>query len=87
MPSMWQRLTHPDILIYLDVSMAEAARREGLDKSSSWWIEEREVRLAHARQHCDLYIDTTHLSPKEVLDRILSYLEDRTFPFLLEGDR
>jgi cytidylate kinase len=74
MPAMWQRLTNPDILIYLDVSMEEAARREGLDKPSSWWIEEREVRLAHARQHCDLYVDTTHLSPKEVLDRILSYL-------------
>ena len=76
MPSMWQRLTNPDILIYLDVSMEEAARREGLDKPSAWWPEEREVRLAHARQHCDLYLDTTHLSPQEVLERILSYLED-----------
>lgn len=76
MPAMWQRLTHPDILIYLDVSMAEAARREGLDNPSPWWIEEREVRLAHARQHCDFYLDTTNLSPQEVINHILDYLEE-----------
>ena len=79
MPSMWQRLTNPDILIYLDVSMEEAARREGLAKPSSWWIEEREVRLAHARQHCDLYVDTTNLSPQEVIERLLTYLDDVSF--------
>ncbi len=56
--------------------MTEGARREGLAKPSSWWLEEREVRLAHAREHCDCYIDTTNLTPDEVLERALGCLVD-----------
>ncbi len=73
-PAMWQRLAHPDILIYLDVSMEVAAQREGLAHPSSWWEEERTVRLAHARTHCDLYVDTSALTVEEVLARVLVFL-------------
>lgn len=73
-PDMWQRITNPDVLIYLDVDMEVGARREGLAKPSSWWREERETRLAHARAHCDLYIDTSKLSVDEVIDVALRYL-------------
>ncbi len=73
-PAMWQRITHPDVLIYLDVSLAVAAQREGLDKPSSWWEDERAVRLAHARAHCDLYVDTSTLTPQDVLARVLQFL-------------
>ncbi len=75
-PDMWQRITDPDVLIYLDVDPAEAAEREGLERPSSWWRAEREVRLAHARQHCDLYIDTTGLRPREVYARARAFLEE-----------
>lgn len=74
-PAMWQRITDPDVLIYLDVSVEVAARREGLSSPSSWWADEREFRLAHARAHCDLYIDTTALSPDEVAARAREYLQ------------
>ena len=77
-PDMWQRLSQPDVLIYLDVSEAEAARREGLSTPSSWWRDEREVRLAHARVHCDLYLDTSQLTPDEVLDSVTAFLTDYT---------
>lgn len=73
-PAMWQRITDPDILVYLDVSVEVAARREGLGVPSSWWAEERDVRLVHARAHCDLYIDTTDLSKDEVETRVKAYL-------------
>ena len=73
-PAMWQRVTNPDVLIYLDVDMDVAARREGLSEPSSWWPEEREVRLAHARAHCDLYIDTSPLTPDEVAAQALAFL-------------
>ena len=76
-PDMWQRITKPALLVYLDVSMEEGARREGLAKPSSWWVEEREFRLAHARQHCDLYVDTTALTPDEVLERVVAFLGKR----------
>lgn len=73
-PAMWRRISNPDVLIYLDVSIDVAAQREGLEQPSSWWIEEREVRLAHARAHSDLYIDTSTLTPAEVLMRAIQFL-------------
>jgi hypothetical protein len=73
-PDMWKRITNPDVLIYLDVSMAVGAEREGLREPSSWWPSERVTRLAHARQHCDLYIDTTFLSPKQIYSRAVTFL-------------
>jgi chloramphenicol 3-O-phosphotransferase len=75
-PAMWRRISNPDVLIYLDVSMDVAAQREKLTQPSSWWIEEREVRLAHARAHCDLYIDTSALTPEDILAQVLGYLQD-----------
>jgi len=74
-PAMWRQLTNPDVLVYLDVALQVAALREGLARPSSWWQEERDVRLIHARQHCDLYVDTTNLSPQEVFERVLKFLE------------
>jgi chloramphenicol 3-O-phosphotransferase len=72
---MWRRIIHPDVLIYLDVSMEVGAQREGLARPSSWWLDERATRLAHARQHCDLYIDTTGLTPEEVHVRVRAFVE------------
>lgn len=73
-PTMWQRVTHPDVLIYLDVSVDIAAEREGLAAPSSWWAEERQFRLSHAREHCDFYIDTSMLSPEAVLGQVRQFL-------------
>jgi hypothetical protein len=75
-PDMWLRVTNPDILIYLDVDPDIAAAREGLSKPSSWWQAEREIRLAHARHYCDLYVNTSLLSPPEVLARVAVYLDE-----------
>jgi thymidylate kinase len=74
-PTLWQHFNKPDVLIYLDVDQEVAAQREGLAKPSTWWDEEREVRLAHARQHCDLYIDTSALTPQTVFVEAQQYLE------------
>ncbi|MBN2389331.1 MAG: hypothetical protein JXR84_01325 [Anaerolineae bacterium] len=73
-PAMWQRISNPDVLIYLDVSMDVAAQRERLEQPSSWWVEEREVRLAHARAHCDFYVDTSTLSPEKILAQVVHFL-------------
>ena len=75
-PTLWRRFNPPDVLIYLDVNQQVAARREGLAKPSSWWREEREVRLAHARRHCDLYIDTSEMTPAEVFAEAAGYLAE-----------
>ncbi len=73
-PEMWKRITNPDVLIYLDVRPEVAAQREGLTEPSSWWQEERDVRLVHARRHCDLWVDTSDVSPAGVVARVVDFL-------------
>jgi ABC-type glutathione transport system ATPase component len=77
--SMWQRISHPDILIFLDASYPETIRRRQLD----WTVEEYQEqhrRLAHARQHASLYILTDRLTPEHVLQEVLVYLAQRGLP-------
>jgi len=74
---MWKRLTNPDILIYLDVSYSNTIKRRNL----SWTVDEYDtqvLRLIHARQNADLYLNTDNLAPEMVLDNVLEYLNHRT---------
>jgi hypothetical protein len=74
-PEMWRLMARPDALIYLDVDYAAAkARRPRIDWGAER-LEEQAERLAHARQHCDLYIDTSTLSRDEVRRRVFRFLE------------
>ncbi|MFQ6101456.1 MAG: hypothetical protein ACE5OS_09515 [Anaerolineae bacterium] len=73
-PAMWQRITQPDLLIYLDVSWEVACQRRPSDAGADWWAALAH-RLRHARQHADLYIHTDELTPQEVVDRTLAFLE------------
>ena len=71
---MWERLTHPDILIYLDVSHNFTMKRRNLN----WTKKEFNTqvnRLRHAREHAELNINTDSLSPQEVLDQVMKFLE------------
>ncbi|HSK65507.1 MAG TPA: hypothetical protein VK888_01155 [Anaerolineales bacterium] len=74
-PAMWQILTRPDVLIYLDASFPVSTARRNLD-----WQEkdhrEQLHRLFHARQQAHLYIDTYTLTPQQVLEKALDYLQD-----------
>ena len=74
-PAMWQIITKPDLLIYLHASFENSTSRRKLN----WTIQdygEQLRRLAHARQHADLVIDTDALNPNEVLAQALDYLKD-----------
>ena len=76
-PDMWQRLNPPDLLIYLDVTLAEARRRgrtgTGWDQA---YLDQQHYRLRHARAHCDLYLPTDSLAEEEVLARVVEYLSE-----------
>jgi deoxyadenosine/deoxycytidine kinase len=75
-PDMWQRIAKPDALIYLDVSYEVACLRRRI----AWGPErlaEQARRLAHARQHCDLCIETDDLSEEEVRARVFDFLAER----------
>jgi hypothetical protein len=71
---MWQRIAKPDILIFLDASFNVSTRRRKLN-----WLEqdyeEQCRRLAHARQHANLLIDTDSLTPAQVLQQVLDFLK------------
>jgi cytidylate kinase len=75
-PDMWWRLSKPDILIYLDLSYEEArARRPHIDGGPQR-LQEQYRRLAHARQHCDYYLDTSGLTPEEVQAAVFDFLNN-----------
>jgi deoxyadenosine/deoxycytidine kinase len=70
---MWQRISKPDFLVYLDVSYPLTIQRRKLDwTEDEYWEEIR--RLSHARQHADLYVDTDPYTPQEVLYKVLEFL-------------
>jgi deoxyadenosine/deoxycytidine kinase len=74
-PRMWQRLTNPDILVYLDVSYPLTIQRRNLDWTVNEYTEEI-YRLRHARKNAHLYVNTDALSPEQVLARVLVFLKD-----------
>lgn len=73
---MWQVITKPDLLIFLECSFENCTTRRKLN----WLIsdyEEQQRRLSHAHEHADLIIDTNIQNPDEVLDSALKFLEKR----------
>jgi deoxyadenosine/deoxycytidine kinase len=75
-PNMWQQISQPDVLIYLDASYETCSRR----KSLNWSREEYQAqveRLEHARRHADIYIDGDLLSAQDVLKNCLNELAGR----------
>ena len=74
--SMWQRLTHPDILVFLQCSFENSTARRKLNWRRADH-EEQLRRLSHALEHADFIIDTNSLNSEEVLARALEYLAER----------
>lgn len=72
---MWKRLTNPDVLIFLDASFETTLLRRG---SSFWNLQDyqtQQERLAHARQHADVVLATDNLTPDQVAERVLEFLQ------------
>jgi len=71
-PDMW-RTGRPDVLIYLDASL-ETIRKRGEKEIDENSLAEQRARLAHARQHCHLYLNTDRLTAAQVLRRVRRFL-------------
>jgi thymidylate kinase len=76
-PTMWRRISQPDLLIYLDVSQEVASQRRAAESEVAWW-DKLKQRLQHARQHADLRIQTDDLCSQDVLNRALAFLQYKT---------
>ena len=73
--AMWQILSRPNFLIYLEASFPVSTARRRLDWQEREYLEQIR-RLAHARRHAHLLIDTDDLTPEQVLQLALEFLRD-----------
>lgn len=73
-PAMWQKIAKPDVLVFLDVSYPETLKRRNWDWKRSDY-DEQQRRLAHARAHADLVLQTDSYTPQEIARSILKFLE------------
>jgi len=77
-PNMWLRITHPDFLIYLQVSYANTLRRRNLNWTEAEY-EEQLHRLRHARENANLIVETDDLTPEQVIQFVLDALQKHGF--------
>ena len=68
---------HPDILVMIDATMPAIHKRRVV-----YWDESRlEVqhkRLADARAHADLYIQTDQYNAQQVRDKVINFIQEYT---------
>ena len=76
-PDMWQRISHPDILIYLHVSYENTISRRHLDWTMDEFTEQLR-RLKHAKHHANLVIDTNPLTVDDVLAKVIDFIESKS---------
>jgi deoxyadenosine/deoxycytidine kinase len=72
-PDMWQRLANPDVLIFLQASFPTTLQRKPF-KWTEKEYQEQLRRLKHADEHANLHIDTDRLTPHEVLETALAFI-------------
>jgi len=73
---MWQIITQPQLLIYLNASFPVSTARAKLDWQEKDYDEELR-RLAHAREHANLLIETDDLTPEQILQKALDFLTNK----------
>lgn len=74
--TMWQRISNPDWLIFLDVSYPVSMERHKLNWTEAEY-DEQQRRLTHARQHADFYLNTDGLTPDEVALEVIEFLRQK----------
>jgi cytidylate kinase len=77
--AMWQIITRPQLLIYLHASFPVSTARRKLNWQEKDY-EEQIRRLAHAREHADISIDTDELTAEQVLQTALDFLASQSAP-------
>ncbi len=74
-PSLWRHFEKPQWLIFLDASLeVQQVRRPDVSWSIDWhWTEQ--LRLQQARDHADIVIDTSEMTPADVAALAILFLE------------
>ena len=71
--TMWQQIARPDILIYLDASLATIHQRLKVDWEQEY-LDRMNRRLTHARSHAHFWLDTNPLTPAQICERVAEFL-------------
>jgi len=74
-PAMWQKITNPDLLIFLHASFPVSTARRKLNWQAKEY-EEQSRRLSHAREHAHIIINTDDLTPGQILQIVLDFLKE-----------
>ncbi len=78
-PEMWQVIAQPDFLVYLDASFQTCSHRKNLNWRQRDY-DEQILRLAHAKENCDILIHADGQSEAAVLEEVLSSLPSNPRP-------
>jgi len=72
-PNMWQIITKPQFLVFLEVSYQKTLVRLHMNWTEQEYREQLS-RLGHAKENADLIIFTDDLNPQEICSQIISYI-------------
>ncbi len=75
-PSMWKKITNPDLLIFLGASFETCTKRRRLNWTEADYNEQLN-RLSHARSHADLVIETDTLTASQVLEQAVAFVKPK----------
>lgn len=74
-PSMWQKMLHPDYLVVLDApNPVLRQRRPGINLHDDYLAEQRR-RLGHAITHAHATFNTAAMTPDEIVTAILKMID------------
>jgi molybdopterin-guanine dinucleotide biosynthesis protein len=72
-PDMWLRITHPDILLFLEASYQVTMIRKRFVWTEKEY-QEQIHRLRHAKAHANWVIDTDQITAEDVCSSVLKQL-------------
>jgi|WetSurMetagenome_2_1015567.scaffolds.fasta_scaffold639482_2 gluconate kinase len=70
---MWQRISRPQVLVYLEASYAVVLTRLYSYVTPEVYQDQLQ-KLAHALAHASVYVNTDDQAPEQVLEQVLTYL-------------
>lgn len=73
-PTMWRRMTNPDILIYLEVSYENTITRKSLNWTRNEY-EQQLFRIRDAIENAQIHINTDDLTPEQLIDLVVKELQ------------
>ncbi len=76
-PGLWAWRGMPDVLICLDASVDTINCRQRRTDWTQPVLDEQHKRLRAARQACHLYLPTDELTISQVLETVVTFLEQR----------